>query len=121
MDVKLPGRQVRGRIHRDVGVGIGRVADHEHAHVARGDLVQGLALLDEDLGVVHQQVLALHAGSARLGADQQGVVGILEGDIRIAGADHAGQQREGAVVELHHHALAARSAASPSEAPAFAE
>ena len=28
-----------------------------------------------------------------------------EGDIGVVGGDHAGQQREGAVFEFHHHAL----------------
>ena len=59
-------RQRRRGLHRDVGVGVGRVADDEHLDVARGDLVERLALLGEDLGVLQQQVLALHAGAARL-------------------------------------------------------
>ncbi len=42
-----------------------------------------LALLGEDLGVFEQQVLALHAGAARLGADQQRLLGVLEGDLRV--------------------------------------
>ena len=29
----------------------------------------------------------------------------MERDVRIVGTDHAGQQREGAVFQLHHHAL----------------
>jgi hypothetical protein len=37
--------------------------------------------------------------------DQQRVVGVLEGGHRVAVRLHAGQQREGAVVDLHHHAL----------------
>ena len=56
-------------------------------------------------GVLEQQVLALHARAARTRADQQGDVGVLERDLRIVGADHAGQQRERAVLQLHHHAL----------------
>jgi hypothetical protein len=32
----------------------------------------------------------------------------LNATLAIAGADHAGQQREGAVVEFHHHALERR-------------
>src|ERR1019366_9573885 len=58
----------------------------------------------EDLGVGGEQVFALHAGAARPGADEQGVVGVLERRHRIAVRRHAGEQREGAVVELHHHA-----------------
>ena len=51
---------------------------------------------------------ALVAGldeAARTGADQQGDVDVLEGDQRVGGGDHAGQQRERAVFQLHHHAL----------------
>src|SRR5690606_5851904 len=44
--------QVRGRLHGDVGVGVGRVADHQHLHVTAGDLVQRGALGGEDLGVL---------------------------------------------------------------------
>ena len=38
-------------------------------------------------------------------AHQQRVVGVLEGGLGRAVGLHAGQQREGAVVEFHHHAL----------------
>ena len=99
------GRQVRGRLHGDVGVGVGRVADHQHFDVTRSDGIQGLALHGEDLSVGFQQVLAFHARTARTGADQQGDVGILEGGHRVAVCGHAGQQRECAVVDLHHDAL----------------
>ena len=70
-----------------------------------GDLVQRRALRGEDLGVLQQQVLALHARAARTRTDQHRDVGILERDFGIVGADHAGQQRERAVLQLHHHAL----------------
>ena len=93
------------RLHRDVGVGVGRVADHQHLDAAARDGVERLALLDEDLGVLEQQVLALHARAARPRADQQGDVGVLERGLRVAGAGHAGEQRKGAVLELHHDAL----------------
>ena len=32
---------------------------------------------------------------------------VLEGDVRVVGGDHAGEQREGAVFEFHHDALTA--------------
>jgi hypothetical protein len=104
MAVKLR-RQVGRRLHRDVGVGVGRVADHQHLDVAAGGGVQRLALRGEDLRVGGQQVGALHAGAARARADQQRVVGVLEGGLRVAVRFHAGQQREGAVLQFHHHAL----------------
>ncbi len=73
--------------------------------LAGGDGVERLALLDEDLRVLHQQVLALHAGPARLGADQKRVIGVLERNLRVPGAGHAGQQRKRRILELHHHSL----------------
>jgi hypothetical protein len=63
------------------------------------------ALRSEDRAVGFEQILALHARSTRTRADQQRVVGVLEGDVRIIGRDHTVQGREGAVVEFHHHAL----------------
>ena len=98
-------RQIRRRLHRDVGIGIGRVADHQNFDVTRGNGIQGLALHGEDLGVFQQQILAFHARSARTGADQQSDVDVFECDHRIIGTDHAGQQRERAVFQFHHHAL----------------
>src|SRR5467141_256322 len=52
-----------------------------------------------------EQVLALHAGTARPRADQQRDVDIAERDLRLGGGRHALEQGKGAVVELHHHAL----------------
>ena len=43
--------------------------------------------------------------AARTGADEQADVGAVEGDVRVVGRLDAGEQREGAVVELHGHAL----------------
>ena len=70
-----------------------------------GNRIERRALDGEDLGVLQQQVLALHARAARTGADQHGDIGVLERDLRVIGADHAGQQRERAVLQFHHHAL----------------
>ena len=97
-------RQRRRGLHRDVGIGVRGVADDQHLDVPRRDGVERLALLDEDLRVLEQQVLALHSGPARLGADEQRDVRVTERDLRIAGAGHAGEQRKRAVLEFHHHA-----------------
>jgi hypothetical protein len=89
----------------DVRIGVRGIAHDQHADVARSDRVERLALLDEDLGILEQQVLALHSGTAGLRAYEHGDRRILEGNLRIGRAHHAGEQRECAVVELHHHAL----------------
>ncbi len=89
----------------DHAVRVGGVADDGDAGVGRGDRVDDLALGDEDLAVVLEQVGALHAGTAGLGADEQAPVGVLEADRGVVREDHALEQREGAVVEFHRHAL----------------
>ena len=89
----------------DERVGVGRVADDQYFDVARGVVVQRLALRAEDGAVRGEQILALHAGAARTGADQERVIAVLEGDIGVVGGDKAAQQREGAIVEFHGNAL----------------
>ena len=91
--------------HRDQRVGVGRVAGHADADVVGGDLVERLALGGEDRAVGLEQVAALHARAARTGADQQGEVHAVEDLVGVRADLDAGQQRERAVVELHHDTL----------------
>ena len=98
---------------RDVGrvglcdqrVRVGRVADHEDAHVVGRAGVERLALRLEDAAVGLQQVGALHALRARPRADQQRHVHPVERGLLIVGDVDPRQQRERAVVELHRRAL----------------
>ena len=53
-------------------------------------LLERRALRLEDPTVGAKQIAALHPGLARHGADQQGDVGIAEGDVGIVGAHHVG-------------------------------
>ena len=64
-----------------------------------------LALTAEDGPVGREQVGPLHAVLAGPGADEQGDVGVAEGHVGVVGLDELGEQREGAVVELHGHAV----------------
>ena len=91
--------------HRDQRVGVGRVAGDADADVVCGDLVEGLALRGEDRAVGLEQVAALHARAAGPGADEQREVHAVEDLVRVGADLDAGQQRERAVVELHHDAL----------------
>ena len=68
-------------------------------------VVQRLALDGEDLAVGAEQLGALHALGARARADQQRDVGAVEGVLGAIVQVEAGEQREGAVDELHRHAL----------------
>src|SRR5699024_7998626 len=75
------GVEVRRVDLGDQGVGVGRVADHQHLDVAFGVVVQRLALRSENGAVGGQQVLAFHARATRTRAYQQSVIDILEGDV----------------------------------------
>ena len=89
----------------DQGVGVAGIADHQGADIGGGVAGDRLALAGEDLAVDAEQVAAFHPGLARDRADQQRPVGAAEAFVEVAGRDHFAEQRESAVVELHHHAL----------------
>ena len=89
-------------VHRDETVRVGGVADHEDAHVVGRAGGERLALRGEDRAVHLEQLLALHALRARPGADEQRVVDAVERRVGVVGLLDAGEQRERAVVELHH-------------------
>ena len=73
--------------------------------VVGGDVVERLALAGEDLAVGREQVGAVHALLARHRADEHREVDAVEDGGRVGTDLDAGEQREGAVVELHHDAL----------------
>ena len=97
--------QVGGGLHGDVGVGVGGIADDQHFHIAVGHFVQGCALHGENLRVGLQEVGAFHAFAARARADEDGNLRVFKGNFGIVGGGHAGQERESAVLQFHHHAF----------------
>ncbi len=105
---KSVGRQRRCVALRDQRIRIGRIADHQYAHVAARDRVERFALRREDLGVFEQQILALHAGAARPRADQHREIAVLERDAGIVRRGDLVEGGERAVVQFHHHALHGR-------------
>jgi hypothetical protein len=99
------GGDLRRVLLGDEAVGVAGVADHEHAYVIRCVAGDGLALGFEDAAVDVEQVATLHAGLAGDRADEQGPGRAVEGHVEVSCALDAGEQREGAVVELHDDAL----------------
>ena len=91
--------------HRDQRVGVRRVADDEDPDVGVGAGVDRLALRLEDAAVGLEQITALHARPTRAGTDEQTDAAAVERLDRIVIDVDAGEQREGAVVELHRRAL----------------
>ena len=96
---------VRGVVHGDQRVGVGRVADHEDAQVFGGVLVERQTLHREDGTIGLEQVLALHALAAGPRADQKRHVGAVERHVRVVAEHHRVDEGERTVVDLHRHAL----------------
>jgi hypothetical protein len=75
----------------------------------RNEMVAGgPSMWHGDVGLrksVSQISLAQRYLAARLGADQQRIVGVLKALVEVGGLHDSLQQREGAVLELHRHAL----------------
>jgi len=89
--------------HRDQGIGVGRVAGDQDAHIVGGRLVEGPALCGEDGAVCAEQIAALHARLARHGADEHGEVRAVEDLLGIIADHHIGQVGERAVLQFHDH------------------
>ena len=106
--VELPAVEAGGVRGGDQAVGVGGIPDHQDTHVARGARGDGLALRPEDGAVGGEQVLPLHPRTARPGADQEGDVDGAEALVDVRRRDDAVEQREGAVAQLHRHALKGR-------------
>jgi len=99
------GRNVFGVVHRDQAVGVAGIADDEDADIGGGVFGDGLALAGEDFAVDAEEVFALHAGSARDAADEEGPVDAGEADIDAGGGGDAVEEGKGAVVEFHANAV----------------
>ena len=103
--VELGVIQIRRIIRRDKGIGISRVAHNEHTDIARGVVIDGLALLGEDGAISLQQVGALHSLAARASTYKKGGGGILKGFLEIISNRNGVNQRQGGVIELHGNTL----------------
>ncbi len=88
---------------RDQCVRVRRIAHDKDLHMAIRDFVECLALCGENLRIGEQQILALHARTARTCTDQQADVEVAERHLRIIRRDDLVERRECAVVQLHHH------------------
>lgn len=81
-------RDRRGTSGNNEAVGIGRVADDQDLDGFFGHFVQDLTLGREDLSVLLDQVLALHAGEAREGTNEDYIVDVSEGLFGVGGNEY---------------------------------
>ncbi len=98
-------RQSRGVVEGDEAVRVAGVTDDEHLAIRRGVFCNGFALTHEDLTVDAEQILALHAGLTGHGPHEHAPVGVFESDSRVIRGHNFFHEGEGAVIQLHHHAM----------------
>ena len=80
---KITRIQVRRGSPCNQCIGVGRISHNQHLDVTTGDLVHRSALRTKNLAVGGNKIFPFHAGTARLCADQQGVVRILKSSLGI--------------------------------------
>ena len=97
------GGEIGSIVLADKGVRVGGVADDDRLAVTGGVIIDSFADINEDRTVVLEEISALHTGAARLSTDEEVVVYITEGCVKITGDDDFVKKREGAIVELGLH------------------
>ena len=81
------------------------VADDQDANIATCMVVDRLALDRKYLCIRLQEVVAFHAGPARPSSDEQRVITVFEGHVRVICCHNAGERDERTVIEFHDNAL----------------
>ena len=102
---KLGGVDIRRVCRGNQGIGICWIPNHQHLDIARGHLIQRLALHREYSGILGQQVLALHSRAPRAGTYQHSEINVRKCNGRIIGRHYAVKQRECTIIKLHDNAL----------------
>jgi len=97
------GWEIRSIVLADKGVRVGGVADDDRLAVTGGVIIDSFADINEDRTVVLEEISALHTGAARLSTDEEVVVYITEGCVKITSDDDFVKKRESAIVELSLH------------------
>jgi len=84
-------------------VGVGRISDHNHLHVLGSNLVEETSLGLEDVAILVQEILALHAGATGEGSQHDANINTGECNPGIVRGDDLPQKIKPAVLELHFH------------------
>ena len=81
-------RDARGKVGSNKSVSVGGVADDTDFHGLFGDLVKGLTLSLEDLGVGSKEISTFHSGTTGSGTNEDSNINILEANESIGGGDN---------------------------------
>lgn len=111
-------RNVGGVGSGNHGVGVGGVSDYNDTGILSfGDLVEGLTLGGENIGVLEEQVSSLHASSSWLTTcsstrifscgltNQKSIVNTFKSLVWVIGKSDSSKGREGTVQKLHLNTL----------------
>lgn len=89
----------------DQSVSVSGVADNDDLGRLLGDLIDGLALSLENLGVSLKKVSALHSGASGTSTDKDSDIDVLEAYEGVRGGNDLLNTGVRAIVELHDEAL----------------
>lgn len=94
-----------GKLGGNKSVGVGGVTDDTDFHGLLGDLVKGLTLSLEDLGVGGEEITTFHTGTTGSSADEDSNVNILEADESVSGGNNLVDEGVSTIVEFHDETL----------------
>ena len=100
---ELAAGNIRCVVHGNQSVCVCWVTHNKHFNASASDGVHRFTLSGEDSCIRFEQVLTLHARSTRPRTNEQGVISIGKGDIRVIATRDTCEQWEGAVVQLHFY------------------
>jgi hypothetical protein len=95
----------RSVVRSNESVSVGRVTHNENLHILLRELVEGLTLSLEDLGVLVQEIFALHAGASWLGTDEHSNISLSEGLFNLSCGNDTCDKGECTILELEDKTL----------------
>ena len=95
----------RGKVGSNESVSVGGVADDTDLHSLFGDLVKGLTLSLENLGVGRKKISTFHTRTTGSGTNEDSNINILETNESVGGGDNLVDEGVGTIVEFHDETL----------------
>ena len=92
-------------VHGNQSVCVCWVTHNKHLNASASDGVHRFTLSREDSCIRFKQVLTLHARPTGSRTNEQGVISIGKGDIRIIATSDTCEQWERAIIQLHLYAF----------------
>lgn len=92
-------------VRSDQSIGVGGVSDNQNLDILASELIEGLTLSLEDLGISGKQIFALHAGASWLSTDENGDISLSESLFDLCGGDDLRNQGESTILKFKDKTL----------------